>query len=61
MGTIVETKNAECKVSGCMLERADGRLKPTFFPAGAVHPLVGATGCFFSGINEVPPKEVKYD
>jgi predicted porin len=25
MGTIVETKNAEGKVSGCMLEQADGQ------------------------------------
>jgi hypothetical protein len=24
-------------------------------------PLVGDTGCFFSGINEMSPKKVRYD
>jgi hypothetical protein len=36
------------------------RNQPFFQPLSSI-PLVGGTGCLFSGINEVPPKKVKYD
>lgn len=34
--------------------------QPFFQPVLSI-PLVGGTGCFFSWINEVSPKKVKYD